>query len=91
MNDFDHNSEVEKVTLNQWSQYESNRSGKISMVESSTNAFENQQAEFNPRRTCIHKCFILYSFIAGLSALLLSLGQFIGKFRFIILCMRYTA
>lgn len=68
-------SNEENNALNQWSKYESSTRP---INDPGANAYGDQQAEFNPRRTIMHKFFIFYSIIAGVSAFFLALGQFLG-------------
>ena len=70
-----HISNEENNALNQWSKYESSTRP---INDPGANAYGDQQAEFNPRRTIMHKFFIFYSIIAGVSAFFLALGQFLG-------------
>mmetsp|Transcript_23150 Transcript_23150/g.34288 ORF Transcript_23150/g.34288 Transcript_23150/m.34288 type:complete len:221 (-) Transcript_23150:31-693(-) len=69
----------ENEALNSWEKYESQGSSKSGAFQTTvTDAFESQQAEFDPSRTCAHKIFVSYSAIAGIFAGLLGLGQFLG-------------
>jgi hypothetical protein len=72
----------ENSALKQWSQYESSRSGGEGALNDSsaaTRLYEKQQNDFKPRRTCAHKFFIFYRFLAGHTAFMLAFGQFLGK------------
>jgi len=74
------NSGNENEALNSWEKYESQGSSKSGAFQTTvTDAFESQQAEFDPSRTCAHKIFVSYSAIAGIFAGLLGLGQFLGE------------
>lgn len=73
------NSGNENEALNSWEQYESQRSIKSGASQTTSDAFESQQAEFNPSRTWAHKIFVFYSAIAGIFAGLLGLGQVLGE------------
>ena len=74
------NSENEEEALNKWEQYASTRHEKNNTLQVQTDAYENQQVEFNPSRMCVHKIFVMYNVFAGICAGLLGLGQFLGEF-----------